>query len=78
MVTGRWIVILDVAPTRVRDAADRALRDLGFVEIMPCVYRNAWGDPPRDTLRATLRRAKRRGIGRIAIVRIRTDAYAEV
>lgn len=77
-MTGRWIVIVDVAPVAVRDAADRVLRDFGFVEIMPCVYRSAWGDPAAHELRVALRRVKRRGIGRIGLARIRANAYTEL
>jgi hypothetical protein len=78
MVSGRWLVVVDVAPSTVRDAVDRALRDLGFIEVMPCVYRNAWGEPDTGKLRAALRQAKRRGVGRVAIVRVRPSSYAEL
>lgn len=78
MVNGSWLVIVDVAPSTVRDAVDRALRDLGFVETLPCVYRNAWGEPDAAKLKVTLKSAKRRGVGRIAVARVRRSSCFEV
>ena len=78
MVKGCWLVVVDVAPAPVRDAVDRALRDFGFVEVMPCVYRNAWGDPQPGKLRAALCRAKRRGVGRIFMARVRPSSIVDI
>lgn len=70
MVTDRWLVLVDVAPASVRDAVDRTLRNLGFVEILPCVYRSRWLEPELPKLRRALRHARRRGVGRIALARL--------
>lgn len=70
MVNDDWLVLVDVAPSLVRDKVDRALRNLGFVETMPCVYRSHWLDPERPKLERVLRYARRRGVGRIGIARL--------
>lgn len=70
MVERTWLVIVDVAPSAVRARVDRSLRNLGFVEILPCVYRSHWLDPVRLKLERTVRNARRHGIGRIVIARL--------
>lgn len=69
MVAGSWIVVVDIGPSAVRDRLDRALRNLGFIEVLPCVYRSHWLDPKRERLQRTLRSARRRSFGRVAIGR---------
>ncbi|MCH7664327.1 MAG: hypothetical protein IH936_00140 [Acidobacteria bacterium] len=58
------------APARAQDAADRVLRNVGFVEILPYVYRSRWMEPDLPKLKRALRRARRRGVGQIAIARL--------
>lgn len=70
MVEGAWLVIVDVAPCRVRDRIDRTLRNLGFVQVLPCIYRSRWLDPERSKIMAPLRAAVRQGVGRIAVARL--------
>lgn len=70
MVTGRWLVLVDVAPVSVRDTVSRTLRDEGFVEILPCVYKSHWLEPELPRLKRVLRHARRRGAGRIGIARL--------
>ncbi len=70
MVGGTWLVVVDVAPSSVRDKVDRSLRNLGFIEILPCIYRSHWLDHERLKLERTLRHARRQGVGRIAIGRL--------
>ena len=71
-------MLVDVAPSTVRDAVDRALRDLGMVEVMPCVYRNCWGELARGKLVGAIRQAKRRGVGRVVVVQVRPSTLVEV
>lgn len=66
----RWLVVVDVAPAAVRDAVDRILRNQGFIEVLPCVYRSHWLDPKPSRLRRTLGQARRRGVGRIGVARL--------
>ena len=62
----------------MRDAVDRVLRDFGFVEVMRCAYRSAWGEPGAAKLRAALRKAKCRGVGGIVTARLRGVSYSEL
>lgn len=68
--THRWLVIVDVAPTGVYQAVDGTLRNLGFVEILPCVYQSRWLALELPRLKRELRRARRKGVGRVAIARL--------
>jgi hypothetical protein len=78
MVNGRWLVLVDVAPATVRDSVDRALRDTGFVEVMPCVYRSRWMEPDLLRLKRALRQAKRKGVGRVAVGRLDAKGLLEI
>ena len=64
---GRWLVLVDVAPSSVHRTIDHALRDRAFIEILPCVYQSHWIEPDLPKLRRTLNHARRRGIGRIVL-----------
>lgn len=70
-MTGRWLVLVDVAPATVRSRIERSLRDLGFVEVLPCAWESRWLVVEQKRLRAAIRGARRGGVGRVLIVRLR-------
>jgi hypothetical protein len=67
---GGWLVLVDVAPVEARNRLDRALRDLGFFEVLPFVYTDRWGRPTLRTLRTRLARAFRGASGRVLALRV--------
>lgn len=71
LLTGRWLVLVDLAAVTVREAVYRALRNLGVVEILPCVYRSKWLEPDLRQLQRILGQARRRGVGRLAVGRLK-------
>lgn len=72
--SSRWMVVVDVAPDKVRRKLDSTLRDLGFEEILPCVYTDRWTPPDRGALQRKLRPTLRGGVGRILICRLGRSA----
>jgi len=65
-----WLVVVDVAPDKVRRKLDRALRDLGFEEVLPCTYMDRWTPPTRALLLRRLRAHLRAGVGKVLVCRL--------
>ena len=76
MSFGNWVVVVDVAPhTHYRKVAG-ALRDLGFEEVLPCVFTDRWTAPRRDKLERHLKASVRGGVGRVLVCRTgRTEPF---
>ena len=70
MTRSRWLIAVDVAPDRVRCKLDRALRDLGFEEVLPCIYMDRWTPPTRDVLQRKLKPVIRSGVGKVLVCRM--------
>ncbi len=66
---GNWVVIVDVAPASTYRKVEQALRDLGFEEVLPCVFSDKWKPPRRDALDRRLKTAVRGGVGRVLVCR---------
>lgn len=69
MSFGKWVVVVDVAPKTTYGRVDRVLRDLGFEEVLPCVYTDSWKPPRRDALQRRIKTALRGGVGRVLVCR---------
>lgn len=66
---GSWVVVVDVAPTSTYRKVEQALRDLGFEEVLPCVFTDRWRAPDRRVLDKRLTAAVRGGVGRVLVCR---------
>jgi len=66
---GSWVVVVDVAPASTYRKVEQALRDLGFEEVLPCVFTDRWKAPSREALARRLGAAVRGGVGRVLVCR---------
>lgn len=69
MSFGHWVVIVDVAPASTYRKVERALRDMGFEELLPCVFTDRWTAPTRQAVNKCLGPALRGGVGRVLVCR---------
>ena len=76
MSFGNWVVVVDVAPRTAYRKVERALRDLGFEEVLPCVFTDRWTAPRRDKLERHIKAGVRGGVGRVLVCRTgRTEPF---
>jgi hypothetical protein len=73
---GDWVVVADVEAAATQQRVAGCLRDLGFGDILPCVFTDRWTPPRRDALERHLGRALRGGVGRVLVCRTgRTEPF---
>ncbi len=65
-----WLVVVDLAPPAVVERVVHALRDLGFVEVVPMVFRDEWLPIGRARLVRQLQGARRRGVGAVLVAEL--------
>ena len=66
---GHWVVIVDVAPATTYLRVEHALRDLGFEEVLPCVFTDRWKPPRKGDLEKRIRKVSKGGVGRVLVCR---------
>ena len=60
-----WVVVVDLAPKGATNRVNRALRDLGFTEVMPFVFISRFGLLDEGRLRSAIRRARKGAVGNV-------------